>query len=107
MLLVPHPAGIASRACRDHLVFLAAQAHAIFELLAELPDLLVGIRGTGRWGRCRLLVELRIMGCSRDQSANAESSRLMRLEGRCLGWNREKGGWTGKALLGGRSVLPE
>jgi hypothetical protein len=44
MLLVPDPGGLAPRIrCRDNLVFLAAQAHAIFELLAELPDLLVGI----------------------------------------------------------------
>ena len=44
MLLVPDPGGLAPRVRRrDHLVFLTAQAHAVFEVLAELPDLLLGI----------------------------------------------------------------
>ena len=105
MLLIPHPTtGIASRVRHDHLVFLSAQAHVIFELLAELPDFLVILWWTGRW--CRMLGESRMMSCTRDHSANANPSMLMWLEGWCLGWERKQRGWTRQALQGYRSVLP-
>jgi hypothetical protein len=105
MLLVPNPTnGIASRVWLDHLVFLTAQTHVIFELLAELPDFLVILWWAGRW--CRLLGESRMMGCTRDHSANANTSILVWLEGWCLGWERKKRRWTRQAIQGYRGMLP-